>query len=354
YDYYQPEAYVPRSDTYIEKESSINEQIDRMRHSATRALLERDDVIVVASVSCIYGIGDVETYSAMAFEVKRGERISQRQLLADLVALHYRRNDANFVRGAFRVRGDTIEVHPAYEETGVRIELFGDEIERITQVDLLTGERLAELDEARDALRRPFFDARRRYFEHVYENQWELETILDPVITVHPDELSFEAFSKDESSYARLSARHDLFSRIDSFEHGTTNVDFGLGLEDQLDRAATSIVLNIAEGAGEFSLPDKQRFYRMAKRSERSSRRGLPSGRNVSRTNPERGRPSSPGSVMERESSTSTATKLRCGTTEVRTSEGRRRQKPRTPSVATRRPAMTPRSRAPARPRGRA
>ena len=100
YDYYQPEAYVPRTDTYIEKESSINEQIDRMRHSATRALLERDDVVVVASVSCIYGIGDVETYSAMTFTVKRGQRLSQRQLLADLVALHYKRNDGNFSRKA--------------------------------------------------------------------------------------------------------------------------------------------------------------------------------------------------------------------------------------------------------------
>jgi excinuclease ABC subunit B len=146
YDYYQPEAYVPRSDTYIEKESSINEQIDRMRHSATRALLERDDVIVVASVSCIYGIGDVETYSAMAFEVKRGERISQRQLLADLVALHYRRNDANFVRGAFRVRGDTIEVYPSHlEDRAWRISLFGDEIEAIHEFDPLTGARTAEL-----------------------------------------------------------------------------------------------------------------------------------------------------------------------------------------------------------------
>jgi len=146
YDYYQPEAYVPRSDTYIEKESSINEQIDRMRHSATRALLERDDVIVVASVSCIYGIGDVETYSAMAFEVKRGERISQRQLLADMVALHYRRNDANFVRGAFRVRGDTIEVFPSHlEDRAWRISLFGDEIEAIYEFDPLTGARTAEL-----------------------------------------------------------------------------------------------------------------------------------------------------------------------------------------------------------------
>ena len=116
YDYYQPEAYVARTDTYIEKESSINEQIDRMRHSATQSLLERDDVIVVASVSCIYGIGDVETYSAMTFTVKRNERIAQRRLLADLVALHYKRNDGNFVRGTFRVRGDTVEIFPSHFE----------------------------------------------------------------------------------------------------------------------------------------------------------------------------------------------------------------------------------------------
>ena len=147
YDYYQPEAYVPRTDTYIEKESSINEQIDRMRHSATRALLERDDVIVVASVSCIYGIGDVETYSAMTFAVKRGERIAQRQLLADLVALHYRRNDQNFVRGTFRVRGDTVEIFPSHlEDRAWRLSLFGDEIEAIAEFDPLTGQKTAELD----------------------------------------------------------------------------------------------------------------------------------------------------------------------------------------------------------------
>jgi excinuclease ABC subunit B len=146
YDYYQPEAYVPRTDTYIEKESSINEQIDRMRHSATRALLERDDVVVVASVSCIYGIGDVETYSAMTFSVKRGERINQRQLLADLVALHYRRNDQNFLRGSFRVRGDTVELFPSHlEDRAWRFCFFGDEIEQIAEFDPLTGQKTADL-----------------------------------------------------------------------------------------------------------------------------------------------------------------------------------------------------------------
>ena len=121
YDYYQPEAYVPRSDTYIEKESTINEQIDRMRHAATRSLLERDDVIIVASVSCIYGIGSVETYTAMTFGVSVGERIDQRQLIADLVALQYKRTP-DFSRGNFRVRGDTVELFPAhYEDRGWRV-----------------------------------------------------------------------------------------------------------------------------------------------------------------------------------------------------------------------------------------
>ena len=146
YDYYQPEAYVPRTDTYIEKESSINEQIDRMRHSATRSLLERDDVIIVASVSCIYGIGSVETYTAMTFAIEVGERINQRQLIADLVALQYKRNDAAFQRGTFRVRGDTIELFPAhYEDSAWRISLFGDEIEQITEFDPLTGQKAGDL-----------------------------------------------------------------------------------------------------------------------------------------------------------------------------------------------------------------
>ncbi|MCJ2057481.1 excinuclease ABC subunit UvrB [Methylobacterium sp. J-048] len=146
YDYYQPEAYVPRSDTFIEKESSINEQIDRMRHSATRALLERDDVIIVASVSCIYGIGSVETYTAMSFTVTLGEKIEQRQLVADLVALQYKRIQADFARGTFRVRGDSIELWPAHlEDRGWRIGMFGDEIESIVEFDPLTGKKIAEL-----------------------------------------------------------------------------------------------------------------------------------------------------------------------------------------------------------------
>jgi excinuclease ABC subunit B len=145
YDYYQPEAYIPRTDTYIEKDSSINEQIDRMRHAATRALIERDDVIIVASVSCIYGIGSVETYTAMTFSLKRGDKIEQRQLIADLVALHYRRNDMNFARGSFRVRGDTIELWPAHlEDRAWRISLFGDVVESLTEFDPLTGAKTDE------------------------------------------------------------------------------------------------------------------------------------------------------------------------------------------------------------------
>jgi excinuclease ABC subunit B len=146
YDYYQPEAYVPRTDTYIEKESSINEQIDRMRHSATRSLLERDDVIIVASVSCIYGIGSVETYTAMTFAIKHGERIDQRRLIADLVALQYKRTLADFSRGTFRVRGDTIDIFPAhYEDRAWRVNLFGDEVESIEEFDPLTGRKTDEL-----------------------------------------------------------------------------------------------------------------------------------------------------------------------------------------------------------------
>ncbi|HEY8564999.1 MAG TPA: excinuclease ABC subunit UvrB [Beijerinckiaceae bacterium] len=146
YDYYQPEAYVPRSDTFIEKESSINEQIDRMRHAATRALLERDDVIIVASVSCIYGIGSVETYTAMTFSVKVGEKIEQRQLMADLVALQYKRIQSDFARGTFRVRGDVIELFPAHlEDRAWRIGLFGDEIESIVEFDPLTGKKTNDL-----------------------------------------------------------------------------------------------------------------------------------------------------------------------------------------------------------------
>ncbi len=147
YDYYQPEAYVPRTDTFIEKDSSINEQIDRMRHSATRAILERDDVIVVASVSCIYGIGSVETYTAMTFTLTVGDKVDEKQLIADLVAQQYKRNDQAFERGTFRRRGDTIEIFPAhYEDRAWRVTMFGDEVEAIAEFDTLTGKKTSELE----------------------------------------------------------------------------------------------------------------------------------------------------------------------------------------------------------------
>jgi excinuclease ABC subunit B len=148
YDYYQPEAYVPRTDTYIEKDASINEQIDRMRHAATRALLERKDTIIVASVSCIYGIGGVETYAEMVVKISAGDRLDRAELLKRLVELQYRRNDANFYRGAFRVRGDVVEIFPSHmEDRAWRLSLFGDELEAIWEIDPLTGEKIGTLDE---------------------------------------------------------------------------------------------------------------------------------------------------------------------------------------------------------------
>ncbi|REC58782.1 excinuclease ABC subunit UvrB [Rhodosalinus sediminis] len=150
YDYYQPEAYVPRSDTFIEKEAQINEQIDRMRHSATRALLERDDVVIIASVSCIYGIGSVETYGAMTQDLKAGESYDQRAIIGDLVAQQYKRNDQGFQRGTFRVRGDVIELWPAHlEDRAWRFSFFGEELEGITEFDPLTGERSGTFDQVR-------------------------------------------------------------------------------------------------------------------------------------------------------------------------------------------------------------
>jgi excinuclease ABC subunit B len=147
YDYYQPEAYVPRTDTYIEKDAAINEQIDRMRHAATRALMERNDVIIVASVSCIYGIGAVETYGDMVLPIAVGASIDRAQLLKRLVELQYRRNDLSFARGAFRAPGDTVEIFPSHlEDRSWRLSLFGDEVESISEVDPLTGEKMAELE----------------------------------------------------------------------------------------------------------------------------------------------------------------------------------------------------------------
>ncbi len=150
YDYYTPEAYVPRSDTYIEKESSINEQIDRLRHSATRSLIERRDTIIVASVSCIYGIGSVETYSSMSFTLEKNQNIERDFIIRKLVELLYKRRDMDFKRGSFRVKGDILEIFPShFEDRSWKISMFGDEIEMITEVDPLTGEKLDSLDKIR-------------------------------------------------------------------------------------------------------------------------------------------------------------------------------------------------------------
>ncbi|MFZ4585929.1 MAG: DEAD/DEAH box helicase family protein, partial [Acidimicrobiia bacterium] len=146
YDYYQPEAYIPNTDTYIEKDSSINDEIDRLRHSATSALLSRRDVIIVASVSAIYGLGSPETYSKQLLTLKVGEEHEQRAILKRLVEMQYERNDMSFVRNKFRVRGDTIEILPSYDERATRVSMFGDEIERISSVDPLTGEVVEELE----------------------------------------------------------------------------------------------------------------------------------------------------------------------------------------------------------------
>ncbi len=145
YDYYQPEAYVPRTDTYIEKEADINEEIDKLRHAATRSLFTRRDVLIVASVSCIYGLGEPEEYQSFVLSFSKGETYNRQRLLHKLVDMQYERNDYDFSRGKFRIRGDTLEIQPAYEELALRIEFFGDEVERIVEIDPLTGELLAEL-----------------------------------------------------------------------------------------------------------------------------------------------------------------------------------------------------------------
>src|ERR671938_1131203 len=148
YDYYQPEAYVPSTDTYIEKDASINEDIDRLRLRATSSLMERDDVVIVATVSAIYGRGDPEEYKSQMVTLTRGQKVARDDVLRSLVAIQYNRNDVAFERGTFRVRGDTVEIYPAYEEQGVRVEMWGDEVERISKIDVLTGETIAKLERA--------------------------------------------------------------------------------------------------------------------------------------------------------------------------------------------------------------
>ncbi len=183
YDYYQPEAYVPRSDTFIEKESQINEQIDRMRHSATRALLERDDVIIVASVSCIYGIGSVETYGAMTQDLIAGNEYDQRKVMADLVAQQYRRNDAAFSRGSFRVRGDSLEVWPAHlDDRAWRLSFFGEELEAITEFDPLTGSKTDTYDKIRIYANSHYVTPRPTMRQAILGIKSELRTRLDQLV----------------------------------------------------------------------------------------------------------------------------------------------------------------------------
>ncbi len=183
YDYYQPEAYVPRSDTYIEKESQINEQIDRMRHAATRALLERDDVIIVASVSCIYGIGSVETYSEMTIDLEAGKDCDQRAIMADLVAQQYRRSDAAFQRGTFRVRGDVLEIWPAHlDDRAWRLSFFGEELEAITEFDPLTGAKTDRFERVRIYANSHYVTPRPTLKQAIVEIRKELRQRLDQLV----------------------------------------------------------------------------------------------------------------------------------------------------------------------------
>lgn len=183
YDYYQPEAYVARSDTYIEKESQINEQIDRMRHSATRALLERDDVIIVASVSCIYGIGSVETYGAMTQDLYQGRNYEQRKIIADLIAQQYKRNDQAFQRGTFRVRGDSLEIWPAHlDDRAWRLSFFGEELETIVEFDPLTGEKTDEFERIRIYANSHYVTPRPTMQQAVIEIKKELRVRLDQLV----------------------------------------------------------------------------------------------------------------------------------------------------------------------------
>src|SRR3989475_10861704 len=174
YDYYQPEAYVPRSDTYIEKDSSRNAEIDRMRHSATRSLFERRDVIIVASVSCIYGLGAPVDYGAVTVRLKKGERVRRDTVLRHLIDIQYERTNTDLMRGKFRVRGDTLEIQPAYEELAVRVEFFGDDVERITELDPLTGEVLAERDRIDIYPARHFVTPREKLLEAIKDIEAEL------------------------------------------------------------------------------------------------------------------------------------------------------------------------------------
>ena len=170
YDYYQPEAYIPSSDVYIEKEATINDELDKLRLSATKSLFERRDCVIVASVSCIYGLGSPEAYYGMLLMLEKGQKISRNQILAKLVDILYERNDTDFRRGTFRVRGDVIEIYPTYEDNAYRIELWGDEVESLSQIDPLLGQVQADLhaaaDLSQDSLRDERGDSLERHGEH--------------------------------------------------------------------------------------------------------------------------------------------------------------------------------------------
>ncbi len=178
YDYYQPEAYVPRTDTYIEKDADINEELDKLRHAATRALLTRRDTLIVASVSCIFGLGSPEEYQSFVAYVRKGEMRNRRLLIRQLVDMQYERNDMDFARGTFRVRGDTMEIMPAYEELGVRIEYWGDEVERIVTVDPLTGELLGDRDDIEIFPAKHFVTSQEKMLLAIQDIEAELETCV--------------------------------------------------------------------------------------------------------------------------------------------------------------------------------
>jgi excinuclease ABC subunit B len=178
YDYYQPEAYIPRTDTYIAKDADINDEIDKLRHAATRALFERRDVIIVASVSCIYGLGEPEEYQSFVIKVRKGERFDRSRIMRRLVDMQYERNDMNLVRGKFRMRGDSITVQPSYEELAVRIDFFGDEVERIIEIDPLTGELLAERDSIDIYPAKHFVTSRDKLDDAIHDIEIELQERL--------------------------------------------------------------------------------------------------------------------------------------------------------------------------------
>ena len=178
YDYYQPEAYVPRSDTYIEKDADVNEELDKLRHSATRALLTRRDALIVASVSCIFGLGSPEEYQSFVAYIRKGERRNRNRLVRQLIDMQYERNDIDFTRGRFRIRGDTLEILPAYEEIGIRIEFWGDEVERIIQLDPLTGEVLSEREDIEIYPAKHFVTSEEKMLAALEDIQQELDEHL--------------------------------------------------------------------------------------------------------------------------------------------------------------------------------